>query len=207
MEKIKNIKINPSWFYHQVTPDCLRSIVLRKGICSRRKCMTKEEQKQHKVGWNGNAYISLAKLDPSLTYESSYLRFITGQYALVLKDVVAKKTHFSMSPFLYHISKFPFPIRYSSWKDEYQAYDFIPLEHVVGIKLPEEELSYYLNEIRYFGETKNVDLFLEIMEELDIDIPFIDIEYQKEISKKQVKSYLKTRYKTYKNYMDQYRIK
>lgn len=207
MEKIKNIRINPNWYYHQITPERLKGIILSKGICSKRKCTIKLEEKQYRAEWNGDAYISLAKLNPDLTYESSYLRFIVAQYALILKDVDAQKTHFSTNSFLHYISKFPLPIRYSLWKDEYQAYDFIPLEHVVGIKLPEEELSYYWNEIRYFGETKNVDLFLEIMEELNIDLPFIDVEYQKKISKDQVKSYLKTKYKTSSGKMEQYHIK
>ena len=185
MQNIECIDIDSNWFYRRLTPEQLYEFVRSKGILSARKLSKKNNTECISYGWNGVDYISLSRRIKNISM-SSYQFFNKGNYSIIINTDKAKKTHCINVPL--SIANLPISIRFSIWKDEYQVKDSIPLEDMIGIKIPEKSitpLNIYLKQLSYY---------LSIMEETDFYLPFIDIEEKKKISDTKVKEYLKNKH-------------
>lgn len=185
---IKSIDINPDWFYHRIWLDNLKGIVDKKSILSKRR---QNRQVPFPEQWNGNDYISLAKRDLNIIYNSSYKRIIAGSYALILEDIEAVPTIFKEKNYEYwRFLSTIFPTkRYSTYLDEYQVKDAINIDKVVGIKVPEEHTGYIPGTF-FEGKDCAIDEIINIIDEKLPEVPFIDLEAKLQIDKKEIKQYL-----------------
>ena len=186
---INNIKINEEWFYHRTNSVKLNKI-LKSGGLKARKHLSKSDKREAKNGtWNGNHFISLAKKNTEHRH-SAYKHYITGEFAFIIEDVDAIKTEKKdLGSIFETLSKLPINKRYSYWEDEYQVKDFIPMDNIVGIKLPHKKRFFHM----LYSDDHNIkelDRMLKILEEQGYDLPFIDIEEEKVISNDEVKKYL-----------------
>lgn len=192
---IRNIEIHPDFLYHRVTALTIDKIILDGRICAKKYIKDFVTEDRGKNTNNGNRYISCCKYRPELVHSSSssYREFIQGQYAFVIENVDAIETQFVEKDFRYYrmLSRLPFGKRYSSWCDEYQVKDYISLDQVIGIKIPDRKCSYSRYCMSYPKETRGIDSFLEKMESVGCNFPFIDVEEKKLIEKDKIKEYIK----------------
>lgn len=188
---IRNIEINPDWYYHRVTADTIDKIILS-GSIKPRILTDKNNIIRYETTWNGQFYISLSKNLSEIYYNSSYKNFIDGQYAFVIDNIDAIKcVHIDNESELYKIiSKLPIKKRYSCWKDEYQVKGEIPFDKIVGIKLPNKKSFWSRDCIGYLEEDLGITAFLEKFNAVDVDLSFIDLEEGKIIDKDQIKEYI-----------------
>jgi len=193
-EGIRNIEINPDFLYHRVTELTIDRIILDGKISAKKYITGPVPEDRGKHTFNGTRYISLAKHLPEVcSYESSYREFIAGQYAFVIDDIDAIETKFVEANFDYYriLSRLPINKRYSAWRDEYQVRDSIPLDKVIGIKIPNKGYVHSRRCASYPKETRGIDMFLEKMESVGGNFSFIDIEEGKLIEKNKIKEYIK----------------
>lgn len=115
-----------------------------------------------------------------------------GQYAFVIEDVEAIKAKFIEDNYRFYgkLAKLPIKKRYSVWKDEYQVRDFIPLDKVVGVKIPSKNNIFSDYCPSYIDDGKGIDFFLKQMESVNGNFPFIDIDDKKIIEKEHIKEYI-----------------
>lgn len=191
---IKNIEINPDWFYHRVTGNNIEKFILS-GSIKAKKYLAEEPKIKSESFSNGSYYICLAKYDKALdkSYDSCYKAFIKGQYAFVIDGVDTIKTEFIGNEYsaLYKLlNKLPIKKRYSCWKDEYQVKKEISLDKVLGIKIPSRVAWFSPFAPAYTDKNRGIDFFLEKMESVGGDFPFIDIEEKKIIEKDKIKEYI-----------------
>lgn len=188
---IKNIHINPDWYYHNVTPWTIDKIILS-GSIKCKKLIEKDSFSNRESTWNGGHYISLAKNLSEIYYDSSYKNFIDSQYAFVIEGIdTIKCTQIENNSSLYRIiSKIPMKKRYSCWKDEYQVNGVISFDKIIGIKIPNRcaFLSDYCD--NYSVEDLGINLFLTKMNSVGGNFPFIDVEKGKIIDKDEIKEYI-----------------
>lgn len=191
---IINIEVNSEWFYHWITTETFKKIVLSGGLKPRGKVQTLKENLRsinfvHTA--NGLFYISLAKHINNSTYNSSYDYFIKNRYALVIKDIKVVRAHYieNNNDFvaLPLLQLLPFPIRFSRWNDEYQSKYPIALEKMVGIKIPSKD------SITYLSKLDTIDAFLKTMREVETFFPFIDLEEGLEIDPGDIRQYILNR--------------
>ncbi len=184
---ISNIVINPNWFYHRLNEEDFGKIILSGGLKSARM------QGVRNGFWNGYDFISLAKkIDRIGNFTSpdySYGCLIASSYAYVIKDIKAVKARYIKNhhKFCYSLSNLPIPIRFSYWLDEYQARDEIPLEKIIGIKIP------YLQSDSIESDKMILSHLLEKMDLLGCAFPFIDVEHKKRIEPNRIEQYIKRR--------------
>lgn len=185
---IKSIDVNLDWFYHRIWLDNLKGIVDKKAILSKRK---QNRQIPFPEQWNGNDYISLAKRDVGLIYNSSYKKIIAGSYALIVEDVKAIPTIFKEKNYEYwrFISTIFLNKRYSIYLDEYQVKDIIDIDKVIGIKVPEEPTGYIPGTL-FEEKDCAIDEILNIIDGKLPEVPFIDVEKKLQIDKSEIKQYL-----------------
>ena len=191
MSEIKNIKINKDWLYHAVNSKVIDKIVLSGGIKSKKKI--KEYGGKVRKGnnlCNGNHYISLSK--KSDDKGTSYKTYSEGSFALIVDDVDAVKAEQKEFDILWEkISKLPLKKRYSFWKDEYQVKDEIPLDKVVGIKIPSKDYSFWPKTEE--EKKQEIERFIKKVEALDVDIPYIDVDEEKQIDQDSIRDYMSKR--------------
>lgn len=191
---ITDIEINPDWFYHRVSGDNIDKFILSGSIKAKRY-LKGETIKERGSSSNGSYYISLAKYKKDLekSYHSSYRHFIRGQYAFVIEGVTAIETELINGDFTFYrkLAKLPVKKRYSVWEDEYQVKKEISLDKVVGIKIPSRNPIYSWFFPNYLDSNRGIDFFLEKMELVGGDFPFIDLEEKKMIEKGKIKEYIK----------------
>ncbi len=190
---IRNLEISPNWFYHRVTEETIGKVVRSGGICSKRRIVNLMENNDEILenSYNGNAFISLSKRIDKITSYSSYSNFIADSYALIIENVSAIKTipidqYFDVYR---NLAKLPIKIRFSYWNDEYQVKDFIPLDKIIGIKIPNKHARYSEYCPSYL-ENRGIDFFLEQYQEANCNLPFIDVEEKKIIEKEKIKEYI-----------------
>lgn len=189
---MKSIKINQDWFYHQANIDNFEDILVSGAIKPPLQLTSLKKQLKNldTTKANGPFYTSLAK-KTNLIYDSSYNRFIRDDYAFIIEDTSAIKTHRLESGTLYLsiglLRMIPFPIRFSNWKDEYQTRKPIFLDKVIGIKIPKK------NGYHYIGKIEAIDFFLQTMETTNTYFPFIDIEKEIQIDPSEAYEYMKNR--------------
>ena len=184
---IRKIKINPNWLYHQVRFEKLPNILKNKAILS------KSRQGDNTItsnAWNGLDYISLSKKDKNYIWKSSYRRFISPSYAFIFNGIEAIETEYVEDDYEYYrlISNLSSNKRYSIYEDEYQIKNKIALDKVIGIKIPNADINHYPRE---FHDRKDcaIDEFLKIIDG-KMQVPFIDIDNELQIDKKDIKKYL-----------------
>ena len=184
---IRKIKINPNWFYHQVRFEKMPNILKNNAILSKR---LQGYDKITSNVWNGLDYISLSKKDTNYIWKSSYRRFISPSYAFIFKGIEAIETEYVEDDYEYwrHISNLSSNKRYSIYEDEYQIKNIIGLDKVIGIKIPDTDINHYPRE---FHDRKDcaIDEFLKIIDG-KMQVPFIDIDNELQIDKKDIKKYL-----------------
>ena len=137
---MKHIEINPDWFYHRATQKNFEKIIVSNGIKAKRQSMSPKELLTTKpdILWNGLWYISLAKAEDNISINnSSYAFFILGFFAFIIQDITPIKTKVNRTTLAKLWSATPSKIRYSLYEDEYQIKNEIPLDKIIGIKLPE----------------------------------------------------------------------
>ena len=191
---IQNIQINPDWFYHKIDDSVVLKNILDDGaILSMRR---RGYRKNDSFCWNGLDYISVAKRSTDFNiscYYSSYKSIISGQYAFVLENIDVSSTHFKKGnyDFWRTISRcFP-SRRYSCYKDEYQVKDSIPIDKVVGIKIPTKcELRYNSYFPIYTSKDCFVDSFLQVLVDEESNLPFIDVDEGLQMDKSDIKKYM-----------------
>ena len=196
---IRNISINPDWLYHQIYSETLDDIINDGAIKSRKELISQKEKLKdlEPVGFNGFSYVSVAKRVSEISTDSScFNNFIFGQYALIIENCQAIKTIQCDNELLARIiSIIPQPIRLSYWADEYQIKKEIKLDKIVGIKIPEKGINFTPRRNSYVSPERGIDLFLTVMEKHNYYLPFIDIEYAKEIKVDSIKEYILEREK------------
>lgn len=192
---IRNIEIDPDFLYHRVTALTIDRIILDGKIKAKKYIKDPVSEDRGKNTSNGTRFISCCKYLPDLVHSSnsSYREFIAGQYAFVIKDIDAIEAKFVEKNFGYYrmLSRLPINKRYSAWCDEYQIKDYIPLDQVVGIKIPNRKCEFSRYSMSYPKETRGIDFFLEKMESVGGNFPFIDVEEKKLIEKDTIKEYIK----------------
>ncbi len=184
---ISNIIINPDWFYHKLKEENFDGVILSGGLKSARMRGVRKDL------WNGYDFISLAKkmdrIGDFTSPDYSYGCLISDSYAYVIENIKAVKTRYIKNhhEFCYSLSKLPIPIRFSYWLDEYQVRDEIPLEKIIGIKIP------YLQRDSIESDKMILSHLLEKMDMLDYSCPFIDLENKKRIEPNRIEQYIKRR--------------
>ncbi len=153
------------FFYHGTDLDSVFKIFKTGGIKCRR--LIEEEKIEIKrtldvtfgPGYNGYDYISLCRIDESSLYcDSAFSVFIKNNYVLIIsEDIDAIKTIDSNNKLMiekyskefsqFFINNSGSKLRFSDMKDEWQIYDCIPIEKIVGIGIPIRKLKYNYNEI------------------------------------------------------------
>ncbi|MCI8588681.1 MAG: hypothetical protein HFG40_03420 [Bacilli bacterium] len=190
---ITNIEICPEWFYHAITPVKFSKIIHCGEIQSKRLMTPEEKITVSNINTsNGLYYISLAKNEKCSIYDSSYLHFIKNRFALILNVPHAKKAHyitnFTFYSMTHMLRTLDFPIRFSPWKDEYQAKGVIPLRQFVGIKIPANS-----SELARERGVQQIDSIIQVMEDNQTYLPFFDLGKQKKIDAFDIKEYIKNR--------------
>ncbi|MBE6157474.1 MAG: hypothetical protein E7160_01620 [Firmicutes bacterium] len=192
MGGIKNIEINEEWLYHAVNSRVIDKIVLTGHILSRN--MQKKYGLRPKKGnniWNGNHFISLSKKNEETG--SSYTHYSQGLFALIVDDVDAIKTEQKHPDIVWeYVSKLPINKRYSYWKDEYQVRDAIPLDKVVGIKIPSKKDGFW-PVLDHAENEEEMKKFIDKVEKLDFDVPYIDVDEGKVIEQDSIRDYMRKR--------------
>ena len=184
---IRKIRINPNWLYHQVCFEKLPNILKNNAILS--KCRQGDNTITSNA-WNGLDYISLSKKDKNYIWNSSYRRFISSSYAFIFDEIEAIETEYVEDNYDYfqNISNLSFDKRYSVYEDEYQVKDEIAIDKVIGIKIPDTNIKHYPREF-YDRKDCAIDEILNIIDG-KIQVPFIDIDNELQIDKKDIKKYL-----------------
>lgn len=107
------------------------------------------------VGYNGNEYISLCKLnDYSYEGESAYDVFVRGNFCFVISDDIHAikpldidsreiREKFSQELLSFIESRDISELRFSNMKDEWQVKTRIPLQYIKGIGIPIRKIEYY----------------------------------------------------------------
>lgn len=187
---IKEIIINPDWFYHRLKEEDFDKIILSGGLYSKRKLGKKENKN---LSSNGRDFISLSKRiaikEGTHISDYSYPYYIDWHFGYVIEGVDAIKTRYIKSYHPLHdiLKNLPINRRYSTFLDEYQVRDEIPLEKIIGIKIP--NLQSGCLDLVHGEET--LEFLLEKMELTGYDFPFIDIENKKRIEPNKIKRYMK----------------
>ena len=184
---IRKIRINPNWLYHQVCFEKLPNILKNNAILSKRR---QGDNTITSNAWNGLDYISLSKKDENYIWNSSYRRFISSSYAFIFDEIEAIETEYVEDNYDYfqNISNLSFDKRYSVYEDEYQVKDEIAIDKVIGIKIPDTNIKHYPREF-YDRKDCAIDEFLNIIDG-KMQVPFIDIDNELQIDKKDIKKYL-----------------
>lgn len=189
---IKNIEINPDWFYRRLTEENFDKIILSGGLYSKRKLGRKGNKN---LSLNGKDFISLSKRidikEGTSISDYSYSYYIDWHFGYVIEGVDAIKTRYikSYQPFHTFLKNLPVNRRYSLFYDEYQVKNEIPLEKIVGIKIPNLP-SDFLDLVQ---EEEILECLLKKMELTAYSIPFIDVENKKKIEPNKIKQYIKRR--------------
>lgn len=142
--------------------------------------------------FNGRNYISLSKRmdikEGTSWCDYSYHYFSDNHYAYVIDNVKAIKAIYIKEyyDFFAALSQLPIPIRYSFYQDEYQVKNEIPLEKIVGIKIPNLQSDF----VSFEQNSMVLDNLLNTMNMTGYSFPFIDVENKKMIEKKKIKDYM-----------------
>lgn len=114
---------------------------------------------------------------------------IDSSYAYVIRGIKAVKARYIKNhhKLCYSLSKLPVPIHFSYWLDEYQVRNEIPLEKIIGIKIP------YLQRDSIESDKMIRSHLLEKMDMLDYSFSFIDVEHKKRIETNRIEQYIKRR--------------
>lgn len=181
---IRKIKINPNWLYYQVRFEKLPNILKNKAILSKRR---QGDNTITSNVCNELDYISLSKKVENYIWKSSYQRFISSSYAFIFGEIDAIEAECIFDDYEY-LENISFDKRYSVYEDEYQVKDIITIDKVIGIKIPDTNIKHYPRE---FCGRKDcaIDEFLSLIDS-KIQVPFIDIDKESEIDKKDIKKYL-----------------
>lgn len=167
IEKIEKDSVikNTDWYYHGFD-FAYTSDILKEGILAKRHlgyaCPN--------FGLNGKYYISVAK---DITGDdlalSSYKQY--GPLAILdnLKVIKCKKSQLNRL-FIYT----PIPLRYSAWSDEYQVYDKIAPEKIIGFECMVHE---WVKKDNIFL-LRRLHTMIEIMQLLDCNLPMYDFSRQ-----------------------------
>ncbi len=152
---------NADWYYHGFD-FALMSDILEEGILSKRHLNFSCPN----FGLNGKYYVSVAK---DITGKDCALPYYQKSGPLVILDnlkvIKCHKSNF------YRLFKYtPLPFRYTAWSDEYQVYDKISPDKIIGF------------ECMVYDWAKNGNLFLlkrfrtmlEIMQQLKCELPIYD---------------------------------
>ena len=167
LEKIDkdNIFKNPEWFYHGYD-FAMTSDILEEGILSKRHL----NYPCPNFGLNGKYYISIAK--DTATEDRALTGYInSGPLAILdnLKVIKCKKSQF------YRLfTQTPLPLRYTAWSDEYQVYDKIGPDKIIGFECMVYD---WVKKDRIFL-LKRLRTMLEIMQNLKCDLPVYDFSRQ-----------------------------
>lgn len=184
---IRKIKINPNWLYHQIRFEKMPNILKNNAILSKR---LQGYDKITSNVWNGLDYISLSKKDTNYIWKSSYRRFIFPSYAFIFNGIEAIETEYVEDDYEYwrHISNLFSNKRYSIYEDEYQIKNKIGLDKVIGIKIPNADINHYPRE---FHDRKDCAID-ELLNTIDgkMQVPFIEIDNELQIDRKDIKKYL-----------------
>ena len=184
---IRKIYINRNWFYYQIHFETLPNILKDNAILSKR---LQGDNTITSNAWNGLDYISLSKKDKNYIWKSSYRRFISPSYAFIFNGIEAIETEYVEDDYEYYrlISNLSSNKRYSIYEDEYQIKNIIGLDKVIGIKIPNADINHYPRE---FHDRKDcaIDEFLKIIDG-KMQVPFIDIDNELQIDRKDIKRYL-----------------
>lgn len=107
------------------------------------------------VGYNGNEYISLCRLnDDSYQAESAYQVFVRNRYCFIISDEIPAiksldinskeiREQYSKELLTFIKNRDISEIRFSDMKDEWQVKKHIPLQYIVGIGIPKRRLEFY----------------------------------------------------------------
>ncbi len=187
---IKDIEINPDWFYHRLKEEDFDKVILSGGLYSKRKLGRKENKN---LSLNGKDFISLSKRiaikEGTSTSDYSYSYYIDWHFGYVIEGVDAIKTRYIKSYQSFHtfLKNLPVNRRYSLFYDEYQVRNEISLDKIKGIKIP--DLKSYFVDLEYSEMV--LESLLEKMDLVGRAFPFIDVEEGKLIEKEKIKEYIK----------------
>lgn len=191
--RIQKIEVNPDWFYHRLKEEDFEKIIVSGGLKSKRKLGNK---KKKNLSLNGNDFISLSKKiemkEGTSPSEYAYPYYIDWHFGYVIDDVDAIKTRYikSYQPIHTLLKNLPINRRYSIYYDEYQVRDEIPLEKIIGIKIPNLKSDFIDRE---YNEML-LDMILETIDHTGCSFPFMDVENQKMIPEPKIKQYIKRRW-------------
>lgn len=189
---IKNIEICSDWFYHRLKEEDFDKIILSGGLYSKRKLGGKVSKN---FSFNGKDFISLSKQvdikEGTSTSDCSYSYYIDWNFGYVIEKVDAIKTRYIQSYWSLHtfLKNLPINRRYSLFYDEYQVKDEIPLEKIIGIKIPNLQSDF----LDFVHSEETLECLLEKMELTGYSFPFIDVENKKRIEPNRIKQYMKRR--------------
>ena len=185
----QKIDINEEWFYHRFSSVKLKKIMKSGGLKARKHLSRVDKRSATNGTWNGNHYISLAKrLEGDQT---SFKRYIEGEFAFIIDpnlDAIKAKVK-DLDSFYEMIAKLPIRKRFAGREGEYQVKGQIPIDKIVGIKIPSGERFFWDTYPKDHNE-KELDKILEILDEYNSDLPFIDVERGQIVSRDEIKDYL-----------------
>ena len=186
-QAFKNIEINEEWLYHWIIDEEMLYSVYSNGILSksnlRKNNIAFLRDNPSNIGCNGSEYISVCKKIENNSF--AYQRYIRGNFAFIINPNIDKinsiitEMEVKRNPI---IEIFLGPKKelieqvIVNTPDEYLVRDIILFKDIIGLKLP------------CFYEENDILMLLNFLENINYDLPIIDIERKMEIDKIKVKS-------------------
>lgn len=183
----KNIDVSEEWLYHWIIDESMLYSVYRNGILSksnlRKNNIAFLRDNPSNVGCNGSEYVSVCKKIKNNSF--AYQRYIRSNFAFIINPNIDKinsviiEKEIKRNPI---IEIFLDPkknlIEQSivNTPDEYLVRDRILFRDIIGLKLP------------CFYDENDILMLLTFLENINYDLPVIDIERKMEIDKSKVKS-------------------
>ncbi len=172
IEKIEtgNIVKNPDWFYHGTSFEYVADI-LKNGILAKKYLSYAVPD----FGLNGKHYICIAH-DAEEYHPEDKIYWYKLKGPLMILDHLEDVIKCKKNPLYRRLKYTSLPFRYSNWDGEYQVYDKISPEKLVGIECMvyewvKEDNSFLLRNLREI---------LEKMQKLEIDLPVYDFSRQED---------------------------
>lgn len=178
----KDIVINDSWFYHFSSFDIGKyRDIFNNGIRSR---FNINRRISVDYSWNGSFYVSVTKklIHGTLGQSSIWALFYPNIPMFIIDERVKayKCRHVDyLNLFAVFMANSLLPIRMSDYIDEWQVFNLIKPEDIIGLQYAVSKLVTF--DLSIF---KNLLDIVNLLSEVGLDLPIYDFETCKEINKR-----------------------
>lgn len=186
-QAIRKIEINKDWLYHWVIDEEMLYSVHKHGILSKSNLRKNNiyflRDNSYNVGCNGTEYISVCKKMESNSL--AYQRYIRSNMAFIINPNIDKinsvmiekeiKRNAVIEKF-FGTKKMLIEESIVNSPDEFLVKDKISFNDIIGLKLP------------VFYDEDDISVLIKFLENINHDLPIIDVEQGIEIDKNKIKN-------------------